>query len=303
MKKNHLPLKIGLLLILLFFLFSPWGMKPLPLAQEFPSPQGYVNDFAGIIEQTYQEKINALAQLLEDKTTAQIAVVTVETVAPDDYQSYANKLFEKWGIGKKGKDNGVLVFLTLEERKIWIEVGYGLEGALPDGLCGEILDKNIVPYLKQDKFGQGLYEGVKRIVGIVAQEYGVDLETGEKEPSVSPLSRFRPFLFFIPWIIALSFGLIPAFVHFRRLRCPKCGGKMRRQEKIIRPTGLLKPGLREIILVCSNCGFTSIQKRPFYPSGVILSGGSHRGSFGGFGGGFGGFGGGRSGGGGAGRGF
>ena len=73
----------------------------------------------------------------------------------EEYNLYANGLYKAWGIGKKGEDKGVLIFLTVKERKIRIETGYGVEGILPDGLVGEILDKYVVPFLKEGNYGKG----------------------------------------------------------------------------------------------------------------------------------------------------
>ena len=96
-------------------------------AQKLPDPVGFVNDFAGVIDSSSSAEMEAIARALQQKTGAEIAVVVVETVGDEHYTEYANKLFEKWGIGQKGKDNGILIFQTVRERNFRIEVGYGLE--------------------------------------------------------------------------------------------------------------------------------------------------------------------------------
>ena len=115
-------------------------------AQEIPRPQGWVNDFASVISEPYRNKLQALIVELEEKTGAEITVVTMPSIAPDDEVSFARKLFDTWKPGKKGKDNGVLVLLAIKERRWRIETGYGVEGILPDGLCGAIGRTYMVPY-------------------------------------------------------------------------------------------------------------------------------------------------------------
>ncbi len=133
-------------------------------------PQGWVNDFANVIDPTYKNKINSLILEVERKTTSEIAVVTVESIAPYDEKEYARALFEKWGIGKKGKDNGILVLLAVKERRWRIETGYGIESILPDRLCGEIGQNYMVPYFKEGKYSEGLYYGVAEIIRVITQD-------------------------------------------------------------------------------------------------------------------------------------
>ena len=88
---------------------------------------------------------------------------------------YANGLYKEWGIGKKGEDKGVLIFLTVKERKIRIETGYGVEGILPDGLVGEILDKYTLPFLKEGNYGKGLYNAMYACSSYIAKDANVQL--------------------------------------------------------------------------------------------------------------------------------
>ena len=96
----------------------------------------YVNDFAGVLDAATQARLNDLCQQVDQKAHAQIAVVTVKSVDGQDVVSYAVALYQKWGIGAKGKDRGVLILLATEDRKYWTTVGYGLESILPDGKVG-----------------------------------------------------------------------------------------------------------------------------------------------------------------------
>src|SRR5687768_7244828 len=104
-----------------------------------PKMEGPVNDLAGVLAPEAEQAIKSRIRAVEAATTAEIAVVTVRSLEGETVETYANRLFNQWGIGKKGKDNGVLILAAIEDRKIRIEVGYGLEGTLPDGRCGQII--------------------------------------------------------------------------------------------------------------------------------------------------------------------
>ena len=116
------------------------------------SPQGYVNDFAGVIDAPSKEKITALCQEVDEKAGAQIAVVTIHSLEGDTAQDFANRLFAKWGVGPKGKDRGVMVLLAVDDHQYWTEVGYGLEPILPDGKVGGF-GREMLPLLRQNQYG------------------------------------------------------------------------------------------------------------------------------------------------------
>jgi uncharacterized protein len=150
-----------------------------------------VNDFAEVIGPREENQLTQIIQELEEKTSVEIAVVSVSTIEPyADEKEYAVRLFEKWGIGKKEKDNGILILLALKERVVRIEVGYGLEGVLPDGLCGEIIRQIMVPFFKRGQFGAGFLAGVSRISQILAKEYKIQL-TGQVKKYYSNLPPRR----------------------------------------------------------------------------------------------------------------
>ena len=115
----------------LLFFFVSFGYAAIP-----EKPNGSVSDFAGILDESAKSELNSLITQTEQKTSAEIAVVTVPTLEGITVEEYAVKLFKQWGIGKKGKDNGVLVLVVPSERKVRIKVGYGLKPILPDGLAG-----------------------------------------------------------------------------------------------------------------------------------------------------------------------
>ena len=148
-----------------------------------PGPVGYVSDYANVIDSESREKISSLISELEQKTGAEIAVVTIKTLESNSIDDYSVRLFEKFGIGKKDKNNGVLILAAIEDRKVRIEVGYGLEGILPDGLCGEIIDKYVIPGFKQGDYGKGLMTGVFVVASFIAKDANVEF-TGTAVPAV-----------------------------------------------------------------------------------------------------------------------
>ncbi|HVV38911.1 MAG TPA: TPM domain-containing protein [Candidatus Paceibacterota bacterium] len=135
------------------------------------SPTGYVNDFAHVLSSNTIESLNAELSAFEASTSNQIAVVTVPNMGGDYIENYAVKLFAEWGIGKKDKDNGVLLLLSIEERKLRIEVGYGLEGALPDSVAQSIINQEMTPLLKAGDYDGAVAAGVADIEASTQGEY------------------------------------------------------------------------------------------------------------------------------------
>lgn len=236
---------------------------PAAAAENFPNPIGAVNDFAQVISAQHKSGMEILAREVLEKTGTAIVVATVETIGDNTPSDYANRLYQVWGVGKKGEDKGVLIFLAVKERQIRIETGYGVEGILPDGLVGEILDRHAIPRFKEGDYGRGFAETMAAVSFIVAKAAGVTL-TGVPPPENRPVRTERGLgIFQLLLLIAAAFFLFGT------------------------PQGrAILPWL--LVLMMSGGG------------GGRRSGGGF-GGFGG--GGFGGFGGGSSGGGGAGRGF
>ena len=127
----------------------------------------YVNDFADVISETDEQKILSNAVALAQKTTAQVVVVTVEDLGGEAPADFALEIGRKWGVGDAEKDNGGVILLSEGDREIYISVGYGLEGALPDSKTGRIIDTYGMEYLRADDFSKGLFEISKQIVGEV----------------------------------------------------------------------------------------------------------------------------------------
>jgi len=144
-----------------------------PIASLHPSD--YVNDFAGVLNGPTVTRLNELCLQVDQKAHAQIAVVTVKTLDGQDPVSYGVALYQKWGIGAKGKDRGVLILLATQDHKYWTTVGYGLEGILPDGKVGGF-GREMVPLLKQGENAAAVTLITSRIATVIAQDAGVTLD-------------------------------------------------------------------------------------------------------------------------------
>jgi uncharacterized protein len=140
------------------------------LEAAFPKSSGYVTDRAGILDKAAAAEIEGLLRDVERDTSAEVALVTVPSLDGMTVEEYANRLFAIWGIGKKSKDNGVLLLIAPSERRVRIEVGYGLEPILPDGLAGEIIRAEILPEFRNGHYTQGARRGVERVVQIVRRD-------------------------------------------------------------------------------------------------------------------------------------
>jgi uncharacterized protein len=180
----------------------------LSFSVEFPKPTQYkyVNDYVGVLNPETVEKIVAVGKELEKKTTAQVVVVVVPSLSGLTVEEYANQLFREWGIGQKEKNNGVLLLVAMSDRKVRIEVGYGLEGAIPDGKAGRILDEYVIPYFKEGEYDKGIYYGYLAIAKEVAREYGVEITgTSDLPERGTDISGLSIVIIVIAFIIFSSF--------------------------------------------------------------------------------------------------
>ena len=121
---------------------------------EIPRLVGYVNDFAGSLDSQTSEKLGTLLSELDAKAKAQLFVTVVDTLNGESIETYANKMFNTWGIGDKKTNRGVLLLVAIKDRKSRIETGYGLEGILPDGLTGAIQDEYMIPSFKKLNYSE-----------------------------------------------------------------------------------------------------------------------------------------------------
>lgn len=144
------------------------GAQPDPPALTAP-----VNDFAGVVDAASAGAIDRLVRALQAASGDVVVVATVKTYQPwGDINSFATKMFENGGrgIGQKGKDNGLLVLLAVDDRQVWVEVGYDLEGVVTDGFAGETSRRVMAPYFRQGQYGQGLLAGTSRLIERIAAD-------------------------------------------------------------------------------------------------------------------------------------
>ena len=236
-------------------------------AQALPDLTAPVNDFANVIDQAAASALDQRIRALQSTTGDAVVVATVQTFAPfGSIEEYAARLFEKAAIGEKDKHNGVLIVLAVSERRVRIEVGYGLEEFLPDGLTGDIIRQAMLPEFRQGGYGAGLLAGGTSVIQRIADRRGVTLQ-GVPQRAAPRAERHSRSIFMTILMFLFIFFVVM--------------GKLQRKMGHFRGGGW-----------GGGSGSTW--------SGWTGGGGGFGGGFGGGGGGgFGGFGGGRSGGGGA----
>jgi len=204
-----------------FFIFAGVGFCE---EAYFPDYSGYVNDHADILSDETDAKLTQLALEIQDKTTSQLAVLTVNTTYPLDVETYAVKLFEKWGIGQKGKDNGVLVLVAVKDRAMRIEVGYGLEGAIPDALAKNIIEKSMKPFFKKGDYNSGILQGAAVISSLIAKEYNVKISELDSIKIAEPSKKASIFDFLFLIFVIIIVMRVPLLWFFPILRPRKGSG-------------------------------------------------------------------------------
>ncbi len=178
---------------------------PIP-AHAFVSPgnpQGFVNDFANILSPGDKSALEAKLQNFAKQTGNEVSVVTVQNFGGDVIENYAVELFQAWGIGNKEKDNGVLFLVSLEDRAVRIEVGYGLEGDLPDATANRIIQKVTIPAFKNGDYSGGVTQSVDAIIGVIGGDTSYDTTQNDSTEGID-FGNIAPFLFFIPiWLASI----------------------------------------------------------------------------------------------------
>jgi len=263
-------------------------------------PTGFVNDFAAVLTAAEKAELERTLSEFEKQSGNEIAIAIVPSLEGDTEQYYAVKLFEEWGIGKKGRDNGLLILHAPNERKIWIEVGYGLEPYITDAKASSIYRNILSPEFKKGSYAEGYRQAVAAIIATLAGQTNAIPEDG---PIIDSWGLFVYLLFIVLMWLASILG---------RSKSWWLGGVLGAGLGVIIGfiAGFLFVGIISIaILGALGLLFDFIVSRSFssrYSKGQSIPwwiGGGHGGSGGFGGGGFGGFGGGRSGGGGGGGGY
>lgn len=253
-------------LLLLVLSLSGWAQEDFPAK---PNPPRLVNDFSETLSANEVKQLENKLMAYNDSTSSQVSIVLINSVGPYDISDYAFQLGDKWGIGRKDKDNGVLILAAMKDRKVFIATGYGMEGAIPDALARRIVDQLIVPNFRAEDYYGGLDKATDMIFKLASGEYEAESLTSSDKPGGA-----------IPFLLIFIVGfVILTLVKNRNDNNNHMGGKR---------------GGVDIFTTLLLANMLGGSRGKF---GDFSSGG---GSFGGGGGSFGGFGGGSFGGGGAG---
>jgi len=168
-------------LILTSLLISIGPVRAQDDVRALPEASGFVNDLAGIMDESSRAQLEGFLDQVKRKTGAEFAVLVVQTTAPIDPDQYKVEVFQHWGLGEAGKDNGLLMLVALNERVVRFETGYGLEGTLPDGLQSRIFRRAMRPLFRNGDFTGGITAGVLQCSARIAESQGVALEWNGRE--------------------------------------------------------------------------------------------------------------------------
>ena len=245
------------LLTVLILIFACTALGAL----EVPALKGYVNDYAGILSSSEEQQISQIFSAMEKTTSVQGSVLTIASLEGESIESFSLRTVEDWKLGQADRDNGLLIILAMEEKKIRIEVGYGLEGTMTDAKSGYIIREIVIPQFKKGNFANGLYQGASAVSGVITSTSDISEEElssyRRKEKSSRPGIPFN-FIIFIIIIILSSIGRM----------------------------GRRRGGLFNALFLGSMLGSSSRRRGGF--GGGSFGGGGFGGGFGGGGGGFGG---------------
>ena len=168
-------------------------------ALDVPQLKGRVNDDAGILSSTTERQLDAVLKDLEQTDSTQIVVLTLPSLQGENLEEFSIRVAQQWLIGRQDLDNGVLLLIAVKERKLRIEVGYGLEGSLTDLMAGRIIRNVIAPRFKEGRFDQGVVDGVAAMIGVVKGEFTPPRQARRRSEGKgdSPRGLFLLFVFLI----------------------------------------------------------------------------------------------------------
>ena len=232
-----------------------------------------------ILQEAYVDSINRVLTNLEENTGIEVAVVAVLSVKSEDVRLFASDLFNRWGIGKKGKDNGLLIMLVTkpEQRAVVFETGYGIEGVLPDATCFRIQQDFMLPDMKEGDYGRGMYKGVKQVAYLLSgKDQAFNPSEGSEDGDwvyalilmliITPIFIF--FVYLVP-IGLMNLTIYLILTAYRRLwpqKCPHCHKRSLwlKHEKITKWPSFKEEGNADQLYVCSHCGHQKKSKRSIY---------------------------------------
>lgn len=289
--------------LLLAFLLPLGGMAADYTVKTIPNVRlsdrnNYVSNPDQILNPADVSAINAALRIVEDSLGIEVAVVAVESIGDHDARTFATDLFEYWGIGKKGADNGLLIQLVTEpvQRSVVFETGYGLEGVLPDALCYRLQQQYMIPEMKAGNYSAGMLNGVLAVKDyLLAGDYEQsDLPGEESYQNTSAPVFLILLLFFSPLLLIILLMAVYYVSKYRKRPCPRCGQKTFRYmgQKTIQSPTYTSSGLAESLYQCSACGYAERKshtlprrQRSTSSGGSSFGGGSHSSGGGSWGGG------------------
>jgi len=184
------------------------GLLPISLhATEVipPKPDRYFNDYAGVVSREAADRFNEQLAQFERETSDQVVVAVFPKMQSDsDIADYTQRVAQTWGVGQKERRNGVVLFVFIQDRKLFIQVGYGLEGALPDATAFDITERHIKPLFRADNYEAGLASGIDLIFKAIRGEYKGSGKTVAEQRRGSGVSGLLPFLIFLLVLIIIS---------------------------------------------------------------------------------------------------
>jgi uncharacterized protein len=189
-----------------------WAVIPADALLAKLEPQGYVSDFAGVLNPGQRAALEGRLAELERKSGAQGAVAILKSLQGGQIDDFAVKLFKKWGIGQKKQNNGILLLVAMEDHKARVEVGYGLEPILPDALAGRVLDEQLFPAFKQQRYAEGLTQAVARLAEIVERGEPARPDQRRRKPG-SPVGGLLGFALLL---VAGGWFMVGGGAHHRR---------------------------------------------------------------------------------------
>jgi len=197
-------------LLLAVFALTAFAGEVLP-----PAPAKYFNDYAGVVAPAAAGSLNQRLEQFERDTSSQIVVAVFPKLQSDSaVEDYCVRVFNAWHVGQKGKNNGAVLFVFTQDHKMFLQTGYGLEGALPDVLCKRIIEDEIKPHFKAGDFTGGLTAGVNAILAAVKGEYRGTGRTVTQNNSAGSLMPFIVFTFiFLLFALSAVFGRRRGFVY------------------------------------------------------------------------------------------
>jgi uncharacterized protein len=182
--------------LLCISLLLPWAAAAL----EVPALKSRVNDYGGMLSPESERRLETLLKELEEQDSTQVVVLTIPSLAGDSLEDFSIRVAERWKIGRKGFDNGVILIVARDDRKVRIEVGYGLEGRLTDLTAGRIIRDRIVPEFRAGRFDQGVLNGVVALTEVVRGEFQAPAQP-PIGPAASGAEDLMPFLLIFFFVV------------------------------------------------------------------------------------------------------